>query len=153
MCLTHRSSIYCLCQSESRAAISAESLKVARVKPARIILATHPAVTAWDQTNNSQGTGCRFYLVSNAPYQSSFTSTLIYLSPLDCNYGKSSFSAEGYMNKIHWSRWFCSGIYIYFMVSLPHPDIPAHFMLPVTGAAALTKWHVAVKRRQDHGEL
>lgn len=57
------------------------------------------------------------------------------------------------MNEIQWSRWFCSGIYIYFTISLPHLNIPAHFMFPVTGAAALTKWHMAVKRQQDHGEL
>ena len=54
---------------------------------------------------------------------------------------------------MHWSYWFCFGTCIYFMVSLPHPYISGYFMLLVTGGAALTKWHKAVKRQQDHGEL
>lgn len=41
-----------------------------------------------------------------------------------------------------------TGIYIYFTVSLPHRNTPGRFMFPVTGGAALTKWHMAVKRQQ-----
>lgn len=55
------------------------------------------------------------------------------------------------MHGIQLLYWFYSGVNI--TISLTHPNMPGHFMFPVTGGAALKKRHMAVKCQQDHGEL